>query len=162
MGGRSTTDITDDGVDWNSVPFCTCSNPEGYILKDGDLVFARIGATTGKSYLLKNPINAIYASYLIRISAKFINSKFLYYFFQTEKYWKQINSQKGSNLKGGVNGSILSKLLVPKCNNTEQAKISNCLDYVDQKIKIVHSKLIAYQNIFKTLLHELMRGESGG
>ena len=38
------------------------------ILKNGDIVFARTGATVGKSYLIeKLSVESIYASYLIRI-----------------------------------------------------------------------------------------------
>lgn len=153
------TDITDNGVNWNTVPFCNCPEPEKYLLRDGDIVFARIGATTGKSFLLKNPDNAVYASYLIRVRAKSIDSSFLYHYFQTEAYWKQIDAQKGTNLKGGANGSILSKLLVPECNSSEQIRIANALNSIDGRIELSQAKLASYQNLFKTLLHELMSGE---
>ena len=153
------TDITEDGVDWGKVPFCNCPNPKKYLLIDRDIVFARIGATTGKSYILKNPNNAVYASYLIRVRAVDIQSEYLYYFFQTDAYWKQINSQKGTNLKGGVNGSILSKLLIPKCSEVEQTKIATTFSSIDQRIELTQGKLSVYQNLFKTLLHELMSGE---
>ena len=153
------TDITDTGVNWGSVPFCNCREPEKYLLEDGDIVFARIGATTGKSYLIKDPDSAVFASYLIRVRAQKIQRAYLYYFFQTDWYWRQINSNKGTNLKGGVNGSILSKLLVPKCDNKEQAIIANMFIAIDQRIETAQGKMTAYQNIFKTLLHELMSGE---
>ena len=48
------TDIQDGRVDWDSVP--SCDIPKGgvpkYKLAPGDLVFARTGATTGKSFLI--------------------------------------------------------------------------------------------------------------
>lgn len=153
------TDITEDGVNWNTVPFCKCPEPEKYLLHDGDIVFARIGATTGKSFLLKDPDNAVYASYLIRVRTKAIYSDYLYHYFQTEAYWKQVDSQKGTNLKGGVNGSILSKLLVPKCSKEEQIKIANVLNTIDKNVKVTQAKLSSYQNLFRTLLQELMSGE---
>lgn len=150
------TDIKDDGVNWASVPFCNCPNPEKYLLKDGDIVFARIGATTGKSYLLKNPDNAVYASYLIRVRARDIQGGFLHKYFQSKAYWKQIDSQKGSSLKGGVNGSILSELLTPMCSTDEQDNINEAIDVIDHKINLTQRKLLNYQNLFNTLLHELM------
>lgn len=153
------TDITENGVNWNTVPFCNCPEPEKYLLKDGDIVFARIGATTGKSYLLKSPDNAVYASYLIRVRVNKVRSDYLYYFFQTDAYWKQINSQKGTSLKGGVNGSILSKLSIPKCSDEEQKLIASVFTSIDQKIEVVQGKLLEHKNLFKTLLHELMSGE---
>jgi type I restriction enzyme S subunit len=153
------TDIQENGVDWDKVPFCNCANPKNYLLKDKDIVFARIGATTGKSYLLRNPDNAVFASYLILVRPKEINSVFLYYYFQTKAYWSQIDSQKKNNLKGGVNGSILSKLLVPSVSVDEEQKLSDILESIDQKIEPAQAKLLAYQKLFKTLLHELMSGE---
>ena len=46
------TDIQDGKVDWNAVPFTTVNDPEAYLLKTGDIVFARTGATVGKSFLI--------------------------------------------------------------------------------------------------------------
>ena len=64
------TDITEFGVKWNEVPYCNCPDYKKYELKNGDNVFARIGATTGKSYLIKNPSKSVYASYLIRVRCR--------------------------------------------------------------------------------------------
>jgi type I restriction enzyme, S subunit len=63
------TDIQVGKVDWETVPYCPISSAdeEKYLLKDGDLVFARTGATTGKSFLLHNPPRSVCASYLIRV-----------------------------------------------------------------------------------------------
>ena len=59
------TDIQDNQVNWNTVPFTDFDEYKvsSYILRDGDIVFARTGATVGKSYLIKGLIQkAIYAS----------------------------------------------------------------------------------------------------
>ena len=64
------TDIQDNTVNWNTVPFTDYEDEkaEAYLLKDGDILFARTGATVGKSYLVNNlQEKAIYASYLIRV-----------------------------------------------------------------------------------------------
>ena len=79
------TDIQDDAVDWASVPYCVADS--GQVsrnrLADGDIVFARTGATTGKSFLVRNPPNnAVFASYLIRVRAsERLDSVFLSHFF---------------------------------------------------------------------------------
>ena len=59
------TDIKDLGVDWDSVPYCKINSREieRYKLFDGDIVFARTGASTGKSYLINNPPESVFASY---------------------------------------------------------------------------------------------------
>jgi type I restriction enzyme S subunit len=155
------TDITEYGVNWDSVPFCYCEDIEKYRLKNGDIVFARIGATTGKSYIIENPPTSVFASYLIRVRCKdnIILPIFLIYYFASEMYWRQINSRKGDNLKGGVNGSILSKLLIPKPPIEEQKTIANIFNKLDKKIELALKKKQTLQDLFKTLLHELMTGQ---
>ena len=63
------TDIQNDMVNWSSVPYCqiTENDLQKYKLIDQDIVFARTGATTGKSYLVCDPPEAVAASYLIRL-----------------------------------------------------------------------------------------------
>ena len=64
------TDIQDNKVNWKTVPFTDYDEKKAqtYLLNDGDILFARTGATVGKSYLVENlKETAIYASYLIRV-----------------------------------------------------------------------------------------------
>jgi type I restriction enzyme S subunit len=64
------SDITDGKVDWNSVPFCDCSDESTYLVAKKDLLVARTGGTTGKSFIIEAPPEkAIFAGYLIRIRA---------------------------------------------------------------------------------------------
>ena len=58
------TDIQNNNVNWDSVPFCAIDDAEKkkYLLRNGDIVFARTGATTGKSYLVGDSPEVIFAS----------------------------------------------------------------------------------------------------
>jgi hypothetical protein len=108
------TDITEFGVSWDTVPYCECSKVDlsKYELRENDILFARIGATTGKTCIVKNAPQSVFASYLIRVRAKnCIDADYLYFFLQSSGYWNQINSSKHNNLKKGVNAAILSSLL---------------------------------------------------
>lgn len=152
------TDITDFGVDWSKVPYCNCPKEkiESYKLKNNDIVFARIGATTGKSYLINNPPNSIFASYLIRVrSNNDLDSPYLYYFFNSSEYWKQINSNKGRNLKGGVSASILSKLKIPLPPLPEQKKIAHVLSKIQQAIETQEQIIKTTQELKKALMQKL-------
>ena len=62
------TDIQGGCVNWNSVPGCEISEEERkkYQLKEGDIVLARTGATTGKSFLIEKCPDAVFARSLIR------------------------------------------------------------------------------------------------
>ncbi len=160
------TDITDLGVNWNQVPYCMCDEKDlgKYLLRPGDIVFARIGATTGKSYLIKDPPQAVFASYLIRVRAKSeVDPEFLSHFFRSNGYWRQIDASKHNNLKKGVNGSVLKTLLLPKPTLDEQRRIARVLSTVQTAIE-QQERLIALTNELKSaLLHRLftegLRGE---
>ena len=122
------TDIQDGQVDWSSVPYCVCSEEEleKYQLLDGDIVFARTGATTGKSYLITNCPEAVFASYLIRVRiVPYIRSKYVAYFFQSHAYWTQILTVRKGSAQPGVNATKLSELQVPVAPLFEQEGIVN-------------------------------------
>src|SRR5665213_389328 len=61
------TDLQDGKIEWSSVPYCICPNPAPYILRCGDILFARTGATTGKTHFVLEDSPAVFASYLIRV-----------------------------------------------------------------------------------------------
>lgn len=155
------TDITEKGVNWAEVPYCKCSQDviRKYKLEKGDILFARIGATTGKSFIVDECPLAIYASYLIRIRTKEgFDPFYLYYFFNSDEYWKQIDSYKGSSLKKGVNGSILASLKFPFPNPIEQKHIANILSNIDKKLFQAEARKQTLQSLFKTMLNKLMTG----
>ena len=159
------TDIQDGRVEWGTVPYCKCSDVEKYRLKKGDIVFARTGATVGKSYLITSvPGDAIYASYLIRLRAKNIaTSEFLYYFFQSDDYWRQISHEQVGMAQPNVNGSKLVKIKILLPLLAEQKRIVAHLDSLSEKIK----KLQEYQRstafdlatLEQSILHKAFRGE---
>jgi type I restriction enzyme S subunit len=160
------TDITESGVKWGTVPYCECpkKNLSKYLLASGDIVFARIGATTGKSYLIADPPPSVFASYLIRVRPKKeIDPAFLSHFFRTNSYWRQIDAQKGSSLKKGVNGSLLKKLKVPVPPLPEQKKIAHILSMVQRAIEVQERIIQTTTELKKALMQKLftegLRGE---
>ena len=125
------TDIQDGQVDWSSVPYCKCSDAEHqkYQLAPGDIVFARTGATTGKSYLIQSCPDAVFASYLIRLRvADAIYSKYLSTFFESSSYWSQITQVKKGSAQPGVNAAILSTLRLPLAPLNEQHRIVEAIE----------------------------------
>ena len=121
------TDIQDDKVDWESVPFTDFPEDKvaNYILKNGDIVFARTGATVGKSYLIeKLSVESIYASYLIRIrTSQQLNPKYIKYFFGSLCYWNQITDKSSGIGQPNVNGTSLANLYIPIPPYDEQGRI---------------------------------------
>ena len=125
------TDIHRQHVEWESVPFTTVDvkTAEKCGVEDGDILFARIGATVGKTYLASGtPNNAVYASYLIRIQPLFGLSHYLIQFCDSPYYWQQISANAVGSGRPNVNGSVLSKLFIPVPPLPEQRRIVAALD----------------------------------
>lgn len=119
------TDIQDSCVDWDTVPYCECSEPEKYRLLEGDILFARTGATTGKTFLHSESEDAVFASYLIRISrGKEVLPSFMNLYFQSPYYWQDIASGIDDGNRPNMNGSKLADLLIPfPKEHSEQSRI---------------------------------------
>jgi len=158
------TDISDEGnINWNTAPYCNIDDDafKKYELHDGDILIARIGATTGKTCIVKNPPPSVFASYLIRFSSKKdnVNPFFIYYFMRSNLYWQQINAIKEGKLKKGVSASLLKNLLIPLPPLHIQQKIASILSAVDEKIEKEENKKKALEELFKSMLHNLMTGK---
>jgi type I restriction enzyme S subunit len=114
------TDIQNGRVDWSSVPSCEVSETDlpKYQLEVGDIVFARTGATTGKSYLIHHCPKAIFASYLIRLRmASGLNPSYLHAF------WRQIEEGKRGIGQPNVNAKTLAQIEFPVAPLNEQHRI---------------------------------------
>ena len=126
------TDIQDGIVDWDSVPYCEAPKRdfEKFQLSPGEIVFARTGATTGKSYLIRDQVDAVFASYLIRVKpvSERIFPQYLAYYFQTADYWADISAGTEGAAQGGFNASKLGQLQVPLPPVEEQKRIVAVLD----------------------------------
>ena len=157
------TDIQDGAVDWSSVPYCAIDNSalEQKRLADGDIVIARIGATTGKAFIIEDAPEAVFASYMIRVRTlpQILLAKFLYYFMQSDAYWRYIDQNKGGRLKGGVNIPVLLAMPIICPTLDEQRDIVAILDAIDRKIELHRKKRAVLEELFKALLHKLMTGE---
>ena len=126
------TDIQDGSVNWGSVPWCECDSRSAKrsMLKAGDIVFARTGATTGKSFLIREcPTDAVFASYLIRVRLKpEIDPRYVAHFFQTANYWEQIARSARGAAQPGVNATTLKSLVIPVPDLNQQRRIAEVLD----------------------------------
>lgn len=121
------TDIQNDTVKWNEVPFCKIEKEEKskYLLTPNDIVFARTGATVGKSYLIRDPIpDSVFASYLIRVRlTNDVTPKYVAYFFKSTDYWRQITESQAGIGQPNVNGKKLAQIKIPIAPANEQYRI---------------------------------------
>ena len=94
-------------------------------MPQNDIVFARTGATVGKSFLITDlPYDSVYASYLIRIRLiKGISANYIYQFFNSYCYWKQVTGKAIGVGQPNCNGTALKELFIPLPSQAEQNRI---------------------------------------
>jgi type I restriction enzyme S subunit len=161
------TDIQDNNVVWENVPYVKidASEKSKYLLHSDDLVFARTGATVGKSYLLRDPIpEAVFASYLIRMKlSKQLSPKFIYNFFQSGFYWEQINKNKLGIGQPNVNGTTLAKIVLPLPPLPEQhrivAKIEELFTKLDAGVAALKKAKAQLQRYRQSVLKDAFSGK---
>lgn len=129
------TDIQDGSVNWETVPYCDCPKPEKYLLQKDDILFARTGATTGKSFLIEKCPTAVFASYLIRLRVReSVTPQYLYAFFQSPSYWEQISENTIGSAQPNCNATKLASVKVPIPSLEEQHQIVSYLENFQEKI----------------------------
>ena len=121
------TDIQNNSVQWDSVPYTDFdeNKVKSYLLSEGDILFARTGATVGKSYLVQELAEeAIYASYLIRVQTyDAVLPQYVKFYFESGYYWEQIEQGSVGVGQPNVNGTILGNLHIPIPPMHEQYRI---------------------------------------
>ncbi len=158
------TDIQENGVNWETVPYCKCDDIQlpKYQLEKGDIVFARTGATTGKSYLIETPPLSVFASYLIRLQISNKNlllPKYVSLFFQTQNYWDKINEGISGSAQGGFNATKLKALTILIPPIEEQKRIVAILDeafeHLDTATRNAEKNLANAKELFESYLQSV-------
>lgn len=133
------TDITNDLINWNTVPYCKINDKDmvKYKLQYNDIVIARTGATTGINKQINKIIDAVFASYLIRfrINDRIANPKYVYHYLQTSAYKGFINNYISGSAQPGINATVLSKFKITLPDIKTQEKIADILSTYDDLIE---------------------------
>ena len=155
------TDIDDnsnefiqDGV---TSPDIDLTNSENYRLKYGDILFARTGASVGKTYIYKESDGLVYyAGFLIRGRVKSNYSpEFVFQNTLTDDYDKFIRITSQRSGQPGVNAQEYAsyEILVPKFE--EQDKIGAYFYTLDHLITLHQRKCEELQNMKKFMLQNM-------
>ncbi|WP_089167669.1 restriction endonuclease subunit S [Azotobacter chroococcum] len=160
------TDIQENKVSWETVPYCEIgeAQKEKYLLKDRDLVFARTGATVGKSFLIKGEIpESVFASYLIRVRClqKEI-SDYLVHFFKSPAYWGQITEFSAGIGQPNVNGSKLKELSIPLPPLAEQTRIAAKLDELLAQVDTLKARIDGIPALLKRFRQSVLAAAVSG
>lgn len=141
-------------------------SPEGeledkYIVKDNDILFARTGASTGKTYLYDKKDGKLYfAGFLIRGNVnRDNNSKFIFLQTQTNNYHKWVKIMSMRSGQPGINSQEYStySLCIPSLE--EQEKIANFLTKVDKIIEKQEEKVTELEKYKKGMMQKIFSQE---
>ena len=146
------TDIKEDGT-LNPETFKSLSpeTAEQYLLSNNDILFARSGATVGKTFKYSDSWGVCcFAGYLIKISinAKIANPDYIFYYLNSHAYWEYVSSNQSQSTIQNVSAEKYANFTIAVPKLAEQNAIVNYLNKETERLNI----LIAKQ---KTLIEKL-------
>ncbi len=129
-----------------------------FLVKENDILFARTGASTGKSYLYNKSDGRLYfAGFLIRANIKKeYNSRFIFEQTKLNKYnnWVKIMSIRSG--QPGINSIEYGNYEFSITHIDEQKKIANLFSLLDKKIELQQKKIEALKIYKKGLIDRLL------
>ena len=137
------------------------TSPDGdlekkYKLQKGDLVFARTGASTGKTYLYdEKDGNLYFAGFLIKFHIDKAIPKFIFYNTLKDEYLNWVSVMSVRSGQPGINSTEYQKLPLYLPSIDEQNKISGFITKIDKKIELLENKHRYYQDFKKYLMQQI-------
>ncbi|WP_282675804.1 restriction endonuclease subunit S [Lactococcus cremoris] len=141
------TDIDDSSRKFNSQsltsPDIDLSSADNYKLKNGDILFARTGASVGKSYIYADSDGLVYyAGFLIRARIKSgVDSNFVFQHTLTSSYENFIRVTSQRSGQPGVNAKEYSTFEISVPSYEEQRKIGSFFKQLDDTITLHQRKI---------------------
>ena len=152
------TDIQNDFIDWESVPYCPISESDykKYKLKIGDVVIARTGNSTGATATIKEKVTAVFASYLIRfqINNKIADFNFIDFLVRSNFWYGFVNSVKSGSAQGGANANDFAMFPINLPPLPEQKSIAQVLTAFDDKIENLRAQNQTLETFAQTIFQE--------
>lgn len=138
----------------------------GYLLQDGDILFARSGATVGKTFLYHFNIGkAAFAGYLIRAQLnENLNPKFLSYYTLSSGYDEWKNRIFIQATIQNIGADKYANMEIPLPPLSEQTKIANFLDkkcaQIDSIIEESKKSIEEYKSWKQSMIFEAVTGKN--
>lgn len=131
-------------------------------LRTGDVLIVRTGANLGMSCVLPAELDGCNCIDLlfIRTNPERLNGSFLSRYINSEEAKKQVGAGKTGMAQPHFNVGTVKRFFVPLPSLEEQEVIVYCLKKIDQKHNLAAAKQKTLQDLFRTLLHELMTAKT--
>ena len=158
------TDISEDGRFSPDKLVSVKSEQAGnYYLSDGDIVFARTGASVGKSYRYDPKDGAlVFAGFLIRVrpDANKLLPAFAAAYVTTGNYWRWVRLMSMRSGQPGINGNEYSQLPIPLPLLPEQRAIAKALNDVDELLATLDQMIGKKRDLKQAAMQQLLTGQT--
>ncbi len=115
---------------------------DSFLVKKGDMLFTRTGASVGKTYIYNEKDGNLYfAGFLIRFSITKAAPHFVFYNTQTHRYAKWVKTMSMRSGQPGINAEEYKSFKIPFPSQPEQQKIADFLSSIDKTIEKVSSQI---------------------
>ena len=155
------TDIDDETHEFKTdaltTPDVDLTTADNYRLKEGDVLFARTGASVGKTYRYKGLDGLVYfAGFLIRARIKpECDAEFVFQNTLTDSYNRYITITSQRSGQPGVNAQEYAEFELTVPGLAEQRKIGSLFHILDNLITLHQRELEKLQNIKKSCLEKM-------
>ena len=155
------TDIDDNTheflTDNLTSPDIELTGADNYKLTEGDILFARTGASVGKSYIYKNSDGLVYyAGFLIRARIKEeYDTEFVFQNTLTDRYNKYIAVTSQRSGQPGVNAQEYAEFEIEVPKKEEQTKIGTYFRNIDHLITLHQRKCEQTKTLKKYMLQKM-------
>lgn len=126
-----------------------------YLMKEGDILFTRVGSVDLSAYVSKDQDGWMFSSRMLRVRPnKEINSRFLSYFFQQKNFRDYIiNIAVGATMPS-INTGILKTIPILYPPLEEQNSIAQVLSSLDDKIDLLHRQNETLEQMAETMFRQ--------
>ena len=108
---------------------------DNYLVNNRDILLARTGASTGKSYLYKKTDGKLYyAGFLIRANVTTHDPYFVFSQLHTHRYWRWVSIMSARSGQPGINSQEYSSFPIYITSIEEENKIAKLLSLLDKRI----------------------------
>lgn len=127
-----------------------------YTLKEGDIVFSRVGSVDRRAYVNKNEDGWMFSGRCLRVRAndKIVNPKYLSFYFGQESFKETIRMVAVGATMPSINTTILSEVEVNLPSLPEQNAIAEVLTSLDDKIDLLHRQNKTLEQLAETLFRQ--------
>ena len=132
------TDITEWGdLNDEKVSAKLDEEKEQELLEEGDLLFARTGATVGKTLMYKEAFGkCLFAGYLIRyrLNKEIVLPKYMFYITHSDNYYKWVLENQKAAAQPNISAKLYNEYVVSYPSISEQQSIVETLDSLKSKV----------------------------